>query len=451
MRNSSTHSPAARRIRALLAVVVTPIALVAAEADDIRALRERIRLLEQELLIIERKQELREEAAAAAPPPIVGAGPSGFSLGSADRKYHLRIRANLQADGRFFRSDHTDGNDTFLLRRLRPSFEGVLAERFGFRLMPDLAPATFSLLDAYVTYHPTPAFNVLVGKTKSPFDLERLISQTDLLFIERAHPTSLAPNRDIGVQLYGELGAGTFSYQVGWLNGARDNESTITDADDAKEVVVRLFLHPLANAAGSLLQGLGFGIAVGQGEKNAGAPNSYRTHAQQTFFAWRATVVSSGEHLRYEPQAYYYYGPFGLSGAWIASRQELSNGAGTATRTLENRAWYVAAQWVLTGEDASYRGVLPRTNFVPGGSWGAWEIAARYSELEIDDAAFPTFANPATAANRAKAATLGLNWHLNRNVKASLNLEHTRFAGGAANPVTREDERAILTRVQLRY
>ncbi len=444
-----------RHVPARLALAFTALASawpVAAADADLAELRAHIRALEQKLLVLERRQELRDEAAAASPPPVVVAGASGFSIAPADRKFQLRIRANLQADARFFLGDNTNGNDTFLIRRLRPSFEGTIGERFGFRLMPDFAPATFNLLDAYVTYTQSPEFNLLVGKTKSPFDLERLVSQTDLLFIERGYPTSLGPNRDLGVQVFGDLAGGALSYQLAWLNGARDNDTTITDTDDGKELVARLFAHPFKDDPGSPLQGLGFGVAASTGDKNTGAPNSFRTNAQQTFFAWRATVISNGQHRRIEPQAYYYNGSLGLIGSWASSKQGLSTGPGTVTRDLTNIAWYGAFHYVLTGEDATYRGVTPAANFSwKDGTWGALEAAVRYGEFNLDDDAFPVFANPLTAASKAKGATLGLNWYLNRNVKATVNFEHTSFEGGQSNVVTRENEKAIFTRVQLRY
>jgi phosphate-selective porin OprO/OprP len=445
-------SPAAVVATAAAFTVILPLSSHAAESAEIAALREQLRSLEQKLLVLERKQELKDEAAAASPAPVVTTAPTGFAIASTDRKYRLRLWANAHADGRFYLGDNVEGNDTFLIRRLRLSFEGNLGEKFAFRLMPDFAPATFNLLEAYVTYQHSPAFNFLVGKTKSPFDLERLVSQTDMLFIERGYPTSLGPNRDIGVQLFGDVLDGRLTYQLAWLNGARDNDTTITDTDDAKEVVARLFAHPFKNEAGSLLQGLGFGVAASTGEKNTGSPNSYRTNAQQTFFSWRANVVNAGKHERIEPQAYYYSGPLGLIGSWAVSKQALSTGTGTAVREIENKAWYAAASWMLTGEDASYNSVTPATSFsLRDGTWGAFEVAVRYGEFEIDDAAFPVFANPLTAAERAKGTTLGVNWFLSRNLKAQVNFEHTSFEGGAANPVTRENERAIFTRLQVRY
>jgi phosphate-selective porin OprO/OprP len=451
MRNSSALITAARHLAAWASLASTA-ALAANEAETVRQLREQIRALEQNLLIFERRQEIRDEAVSASPPAIVTAGPAGFGLTSADRRYRLRLWANAQADARFFLGDSIEGNDTFLIRRLRLSFEGNLGEKFQYRLMPDFAPATFNLLEAYVTYSHAPAFNLLAGKTKSPFDLERLVSQTDLLFVERAYPTSLAPNRDIGLQIFGEFAAGTLGYQIAWLNGARDNDTTLTDGDDGKEIVARLFAHPFRNAAGSWLQGLGLGAAVSHGSRNSSAPNGFRTNAQQTFFAWRSPVVNDGEQRRFEPQAYFYFGPYGLIGSWVTSRQTVSAGPGAGARELTHTAWYAAASWVLTGEDVTYRGVTPASGFSwRDGTWGAFEVAVRYGEFAVDDDAFPLFANPATSARRARGTTLGLNWHLSRNVKAVLNLEHTSFAGGAGNPVTQENERALLSRLQVRY
>ena len=51
-----------------------------------------------------------------------------------------------------------------------------------------------------------------------------------------------------------------------------------------------------------------------------------------------------------------------------------------------NTAWQLAASWVLTGENASFRGVVPRKSLSLGeGTFGAFELAARYNQLDIDD------------------------------------------------------------------
>jgi phosphate-selective porin OprO/OprP len=184
---------------------------------------------------------------------------------------------------------------------------------------------------------------------------------------------------------------------------------------------------------------------------------------QQLFFAYNPTnrsVVADGEHWRLSPQGYYYYGPFGLLGEYVISDQKVSlAGAGPRTSaTLQHTAWQVAGGWVLTGEDATYGTVVPRHSFDPrNGGWGAWQVVARYSELNIDDDTFPLFSNPLTSAHSAKEWSVGLNWYLNRNVKVSTSFSHTDFQGGGGKgssppaTVTRQDENVLFTRVQLAF
>jgi phosphate-selective porin OprO/OprP len=82
---------------------------------------------------------------------------------------------------------------------------------------------------------------------------------------------------------------------------------------------------------------------------------------------------------------------------------------------------------------------------------GAWELTARVSGLDVDDDAFPIFANPATAATEALTYGVGLNWHLNRNLKVTLNYGHTDFEAVPGNPYATQSEDTILTRVQFSF
>ncbi|MGH8584381.1 MAG: porin [Gammaproteobacteria bacterium] len=123
-------------------------------------------------------------------------------------------------------------------------------------------------------------------------------------------------------------------------------------------------------------------------------------------------------------------------------------------------AWQVAGSYVLTGEESTYKGVKPARPFsIENGHWGAFEIKARYSELDLDEDSFAgganSFADPTTAAEKAVAWAVGFNWYLNQNVKFVVDYEHTVFDGGgggtAISPRDREDENVILSRVQLAF
>ena len=69
-----------------------------------------------------------------------------------------------------------------------------------------------------------------------------------LQFAERAFPTNLVPNRDIGTQLFGDLFDGTLSYQVGAFDGAVDGAS-INNSTPTVDLNLggRLFAHPFKN------------------------------------------------------------------------------------------------------------------------------------------------------------------------------------------------------------
>jgi len=444
------HIRAAVASTALFAgVSLAPAQSPGPASDEVRALREQIAALDQKLRILERKQELKDETATAAvaTTPVIAAGAGGFSIASADKKYQLRIRGNIQADGRLYLSDGSA--DNFRMRRVRPSFEGVIAKDFNFRIMPDFAGSTLTLVDAFVGYQFSPALNIQAGKFKVPFDLERLVSQTDLPFIERSYTAGLSPNRDNGIHLFGDVLEGRLTYNLAWVNGTSDGESSIVDDDSDKEAVVRLFAHPF-KGSGSLLEQFGAGIAVTNGNKAGGVPAPYRTNAQQTAYSWRTGVLSNGTQTRIEPQAYFYHGPFGLLGAWTSSEHVVS--LGTNTSELKHTGWFVTGSWLLTGENATYRSVNPAKDFSPSSrTWGAWEVLLRLSGLDVDDAAFPIFANPATSATEVSSISVGVNWYLNRNVKASVNYEHSEFTGGESGAITGQDEDAIFSRLQLRF
>lgn len=452
-------SPSLRWARSvgLLSTLVVPLTLPASDVE-IAELRRQIAALDAKLQALESRADATAAAPPAPPPPAVPtttatADGRGVAVVSPDKKFQFRVRGNIQADARFFINDGGIlNNDGFLLRRVRPSFEGTIAEKYTFRIMPDFAPDTPTLLDTWVAYQPTPEYGFLVGRSKSPLSLERLASQTALLFVERAYPASLLPNRDVGFYGRGKLLDGRLDWQAGVQKGARDGASASSSSisDDDPEVVLRLFAHPFAKDKESPLQGLGVGFAIARDRSEGVAPSNYRTLAQQTFFSWGGGTTIDGELLRWSPQGYWYHGSFGLLAEYAVSTQEIRRGANFAR--LTNRAWQVAVSWVATGEKASYRGVTPASNFDPAaGHWGAFEFAARLSGLSVDEDAFPLFADPNTSAREVLTSTLGLNWYPNRNLKLVVNYETSGFTGGLHGTVTRQREHAVISRVQFSF
>jgi phosphate-selective porin OprO and OprP len=440
---------------------------------DVKALLRRVEELEQKVKVQERKRDLTDEAVAEKAKAVaaVSIGAGGLQVRSADSNYLFKVRGYVQADARFYPEDHSPTearNDTFGLRRVRPIFDGTVAERFDYRIMldfpsgsPTSAGNNGHVQDAYLNARLYPWLQIQAGKFKEPVGLERLQSGANMLFIERSYPTQLVPNRDVGMQLRGDIWADRLRYEVGVFNGVANGGSGDNEqADDEKDVAARLFATPFVNADHDWSRGFGFGVAGTYGEQG-GALRSLVSPGQQTFFSYTTgagtalapNVAADGEIWRVSPQAYYYVGPFGVFGEYVVSSQNVAQTAGAViTRdTLRNTAWQVAASWFLTGEENSFKAVTPQRPFKLGAEgWGAFELTARYGELDVDDDTFPIFANPAVAATKATSWGVGVNWHLNRNVKLSLNYDQTDFSGGSS-AFLNNGEKAVLARAQFTF
>jgi phosphate-selective porin OprO/OprP len=427
--------------------------------DEIRLLREQIQLLDQKLKVLERKQEIKDEDAAAAAKTSakITVNDKGVTLASADASTSLRLRGLVQADSRWFFNDSVTNNDAFVLRRARIISEGTFGKIFQFQIVPEFGGSSVSLLDANINVALKKELQIRFGKFKSPVGLEQLQSDSWAFFAERALPSNLVPNRDIGVLLSGDLLNGTLNYTAGVLNGVADGASSNnSDFDDDKDFVARIFVQPFKNTPGSPLAGLGFGVAANTSKQETASSLTagYRTDAQQTFFRYRSTVVGDGDIWRVSPQAYWYYGPFGLLAEYVESTVNARATASSPVVELKNKAWQVAASYVLTGEDATYNGVVPKENFdLQAGTWGAFEIAARAANLDIDDAAFPLFADANVSASEATSYGVGLNWYLNKTIRATVDYFHTDFetSGAALGGTIKQDEQAIVTRLQLNF
>ena len=466
-------SPRVNRLTAAaVAAALAPLTAGAQAAPGNEELLQKIEELSQKVLVLERKLEVQDEAAraAAASAPVVKAGSKGFSLQSADGKNQVKLRGVVHVDGRFFASDTPAGVvDTWQATRVRPILEGTVGGIYDFRFTPDFGQGRTVIQDAYVTARFKPEVQVTAGKFKMPVGLERLQSANDIRFVSRAFPTSLVPNRDLGVQVAGNLLDDRLNYAVAWTNGVNDGGSSESfsdvDVNNGKDWSGRLFAQPFADSDRFALRGLGLGIA-GTYTSETGTTSqtllaSYRTPAQATFFTYRTgatATVLDGERSRLAPQFYYYFGRFGLLGEYTTVSQRVSRTTSTVTRsdTLDTQAWQVAASWFLTGEEASFRGFKPNDVFsLADGTWGAFELVARYHELDTDDDAFvggaASFADPDFAASQARGYAVGLNWYLNENLKWFLDYEHTSFDGGAPGGGDRDDEKVFLTRFALGF
>jgi len=116
------------------------------------------------------------------------------------------------------------------------------------------------------------------------------------------------------------------------------------------------------------------------------------------------------------------YGPFSAGAEytrmWIDRKQKgdaLATGLAGGNNNLEMDGWYADAAWTITGESRKYKNgkfykVEPAKNFsLKNGGWGAFELATRYSAVDLNDGTFK--------GGKISNATVALNWYFNNNVR----------------------------------
>jgi phosphate-selective porin OprO and OprP len=438
-----------------------PPAPAAVPAPSDPALQGRIEALEQKTAALQQSLA-RAEAEALAPRSTTTfqTDEGGFAVTSADRQYQVRFKGLLQIDGRRIFGDEALGNsvDTFIVRRARPILAGTVFGLTDFYLSPDFGNNTVIVIDAYLDTHPFPWLRLRAGKFKGPVGLERLQADQDVTFIERSLDSNLSSQREVGLELWGDIAGGIARYEAGVFNGNPDNGINDIDSNHAKTFAGRIFLQPFNTQALRAFGRLGVGIAVSTGNEKGSATNTwlgnFKSTSQSTIFTYlatptAATVWSQGRHTRVNPQLYYYLGPFGLLAEWVREHQGIANAAGTGA--LNNSAGHITASFVVGG-DASYEGVKPHHALnLASGDFGALEIGLRYGWLDVDQAAFPTAADPTKSVNRARDFGVALNWQLSRNLKAGADFDETRFEGGAKGSAHRNTEKVGIGRFQLAF
>lgn len=393
-------------------------------------------------------------SAQTAPPtpPAVAAGQDGFAFQSATGDFRLQLGLLVHADARFALDDDNEQVvDAFLIRRLRPYLRGRFARRFEFYINPDFAGSTLVVQDAYVDTVFAPQFRIRAGKGKTPFGFERLHPAANMLFMERALPTALAPNRDLGVQVLGDISGGVVSYLGGVMNGVADGASGDVETNDGKDISGRFIVKPFVRDPDSPLRGLGVAISGSTGVQNgAAALPSLRTQTlQQPYFSY-AGAVADGRRTRYSPQVFYFHKAFAGWYEAVHTRTPVRKAA--VFEEIDHDAWQVAASYVLTGEAAtdSGAGTRPRANFDFGnGHLGAFQVAARYHELTIDPRAVTLGLAAAGSSRKAESWTVGLRWYLTGNFWYTLNFERTVFDDDPDGP--RKAENALALRTQVNF
>jgi phosphate-selective porin OprO/OprP len=289
---------------------------------------------------------------------------------------------------------------------------------------------------------------VTAGNMKEPFSLERLTGNADTTFMSRSLPaTAFSPSYNLGVEFENTAVEDRMTWAAGgyWntqglnkVSGGGNPQDQISTAN-GYSLAARVTGLPWYEEEGRRLLHLGIsynfrarnGAKEGAEEKFNTRPESYLTGDKLVNtgdIATTRTNVINGELA-------WVWGPFSLQGEYY---QAFLNAQGNPAFW----GFYVYGTLGLTGEHREYstsKGILgsimPRKKFGPfKGGWGAWELAARYSYIDLN--------SNGISGGKEGDLTLGLNWYLNPNIRLMFNYVNASV-NDRANPTVDQGQASI--------
>jgi phosphate-selective porin OprO/OprP len=285
------------------------------------------------------------------------------------------------------------------------------------------------------------------GYMDLPYTLGNATSSNDTLFMERAASTNIANNIAAG-DFRSAFGARWFNdvfwagaYVTGPTSGAIHSAFSTNPNGTSEQV------GAVARAAGQVISGNNYSLHLGgDAEFLIKPPHNNITGTQTLALSDRpelridpTTLISTGAIANVSGAQVYSievagtYGPFFAQGEYYWYNVERNANTGLppfpAASNGKFQGGYVEASYVLTGEThtynkatAAYNGIKPANPVsFAGGGWGAWEIAGRYSTVNLNDQlGLPT----GVAGGQQTIYTLGLNWYVNNNIRFVFNYLH---------------------------
>lgn len=291
----------------------------------------------------------------------------------------------------------------------------------GFQFGGSGSEGSGTLKEAFVSYNGLKDLSLQIGALSIPQTLDYATSSNDITFIERA----AAANMMIGLGSDdGRAGAGA-TYSNGtvfgmlyYMKSPVGTDATAAAEADSFAGRFAVALHPFEGSVLHLGASGTYATHVVKSTLSLGDRPGIRVDNIKYIDTGNITNVESAKY--YGPEVAFAYGPFRTQGEFY--KYDLSRGAGLSDVSLQS--WYLQASYVLTGESYKYKsssaafGGIKPANPVGQGGFGAWEIAARYGDSDLNDL------GAGVNGGKEKLTTVGLNWYPNNNIRFMLNYIH---------------------------
>lgn len=394
--------------------------------------------------------------------------------------FSLSLRALVQYDTAYYGQGKvptgTDFSSGSNFRRARFGFEGTAFRDWSYQFIYDFGGSgneASTISSAYIQYNGLGPVHVKLGAFPPAESFEDSTSAADLLFLERSQPTDVA--RGIAGS-DGRDAAQLFAYGDNYFASVAYTGSLVGAAaafDEQQAVVSRVAYRPIASDTVNLAFGGDFTYVVKFPDLTAGKNSAHSFSLSERpelnvddnnlrlintanidaehAFEWGAEVAGNFHS---------FYGQGGYFGFEV-ERRDLGNPTNLPDPSFNG--WYVQASWVITGEAKKYNPSTgswtspkpnnPLTFDKPGA--GAWELTARYSDLDLNyhaGAAGTVLVPGGIRGGDQRIWTTGVNWYPNQVLRFVLDYQHTdvsKLNASNLNQGTRLDTVALRAQLSL--
>jgi phosphate-selective porin OprO and OprP len=354
---------------------------------------------------------------------------------SDDGNFQMRLDTRFYINGSLFLDDPEDilSNQTNL-RKARFAVKTRLWNDWSFEWDIDIAEAELvEVKDMWVSYSGFKNSHLKFGNFKQPLGLEELTSSRLLVFPERSLPMmAFETDRQFGLEYsrWGNIGKLPYNLRSSLFTQTLANESK---ADFEKKVhetgngaAARFVVAPQFNS--DLLLHAGAAVAY-ETPYDESETLEYKSEAEtkngdlEWFDSGKLKEVDHS--LKIGLEGALQYKNLHLQGEYVQANVTRLEDSDKEDASFMGAYAYLA--WLITGEKRSWEvaegefgQVIPKSNKL-----GAWELAARYSHLNLTDEDAGVF------GGAGNIYTFGLNWYANPNVKFQLAFSMVDLDGNA--------------------
>jgi len=278
----------------------------------------------------------------------------------------------------------------------------------------------------------TDSMSLSVGKQKEPISMERVMSLVQLPMQERTSVSdAFLPSRNFGAVLSGTALNQRMSWAGGLFNNFIDSGHSI--GNTATAAIGRVTWLPFVSEDESNLLHLGFGARFSNGKQGAHYFTEPEFNKSPNFV--NTDPLDSNGNSQFNLEASWRRGPYWLAAEFIGADVD-----SPTSGDLSFSGYHVTGSWILTGEMRDYNfksgilGPVPVSRSVYQGGWGTWELAARYSSIDLTDGLID--------GGEMDILSLGVNWYLSPIFNVNLNYrfitnDKDGFSGDAQGVMSR--------------